>query len=77
MEGKITVQMHQEGEKYVLMVGDNGIGYQDESDLYTTTLGLNLVNLLVGQLDGNMEVLEGEGTVYWITFQELKYENRI
>jgi two-component sensor histidine kinase len=32
--------------------------------------------MLVGQLEGHMEILEEKGTVYQIRFQELKYEER-
>lgn len=76
-KGKITVKMRQEKNFYFLIVGDDGIGYIKESELKKTTLGLDLVSSLVNQLDGNMEVLEGKGTVYKIKFHELKYEERI
>ncbi|MDO8870178.1 MAG: histidine kinase dimerization/phosphoacceptor domain -containing protein [Methanobacteriaceae archaeon] len=75
--GKITVKMHQDDDEYVLIVGDDGIGFIDESELESATLGLTLINSLVDQLDGDIEFLKGEGTFYKIKFQELKYKERL
>ncbi len=77
VSGKITVKMHQDDGEYVLIVGDDGIGFIDESELESATLGLTLINSLVDQLDGDIEFLEGEGTFYKIRFQELKYKERL
>ncbi len=74
--GKITVKMHRENDEYVLRVGDEGAGYLAKTDVTNNPLGLNLVHMLVGQLEGHMEILEEKGTVYQIRFQELKYEDR-
>ena len=74
--GKITVKMHRENDEYVLRVGDEGAGYLAKTDVTNNPLGLNLVHMLVGQLEGHMEILEEKGTVYQIRFQELKYEER-
>ncbi|MDO9044758.1 MAG: histidine kinase dimerization/phosphoacceptor domain -containing protein [Methanobacteriaceae archaeon] len=73
--GKITVKLHREQEKYVLLV-DNGIrcGENDDS---TNDLGVKLVNMLLTQLDGKMEIMGGEGNFYRIIFRELSYEPRI
>jgi PAS domain S-box-containing protein len=73
--GKITVKMHQEMEEYVLIVGDDGIGFREKPE--SSTLGLTLINSLVDQLDGKIEFLEGEGTIYKIRFHELKYKERL
>lgn len=73
--GKITVEMHQEREEYVLIVGDDGIGFREKPE--NKTLGLILINSLVDQLDAELEFLEGEGTFYKIRFHELKYKERL
>jgi PAS domain S-box-containing protein len=76
-KGKIMVKLHQDNDQYVLIVGDDGIGYSEES--FTENgkkLGFNLVKSLVKQLDGSMEILEGNGTIYKIIFSELKYQKR-
>ncbi len=74
-DGKITVKMHREQEKYVLMIRDNGVRY--ENDDSTNDMGAKLVNMLLGQLDGQMEIMGGEGNFYRIIFRELRYEPRI
>lgn len=73
--GKITVKMHQDSGGYVLIVGDNGIGFREKSE--NKTLGLILINSLVDQLDGQIEFLKGEGTFYKIRFHELEYKERL
>jgi PAS domain S-box-containing protein len=67
--GHITVDLHQEGEKNVLVVSDNGVGLPVGLDVHTTeTLGLQLVSALVQQLDGTLELERGSGTVFKISF---------
>ncbi len=74
-DGKITVKLYQEQEKYVLLMGDNGVRH--ENDYSTNNLGVKLVNMLLSQLDGQMKIMEGEGNFYKIIFRELNYEMRI
>lgn len=75
--GKIMVKLHQDNDHYMLVVGDDGIGYSEESVTENDKkLGFNLVKSLIRQLDGSMEILEGNGTVYRIIFSELKYQKR-
>lgn len=73
--GKITLKLNREQEKYVLLVGDNG--RSGENDDSTNDLGVKLVNMLLTQLDGQMEIMSGEGNFYRIIFRELNYEPRI
>jgi two-component sensor histidine kinase len=57
---------------------DNGIGIPANIvPEKTETLGLQLINSLINQLDGTIELERGHGTEYKITFQELKYKKRI
>ncbi len=75
--GKIIVKFHKIKDKYVLMVGDNGIGSLKKSVLESSKkLGFNLVKSLIKQLDASLEILESEGTLYRITFDELTYQKR-
>jgi two-component sensor histidine kinase len=56
---------------YTLIVGDDGVGLPPGLDFRNTpTLGLQLVVTLTGQLNGNIERLEGKGTTFRITFRE-------
>ncbi len=75
--GKIIVKFHKIKDKYVLMVGDNGIGPLEKSVLESSKkLGFNLVKSLIKQLDASLEIMESEGTLYRITFAELTYQKR-
>jgi PAS domain S-box-containing protein len=60
----------------VMIVSDNGIGFPEELDFKNTkTFGLQLVNALVEQLGGNIELKSSDGTEFIITFEiELEEE---
>ena len=71
--GEIKVAMRKvpDSNKYELMVADNGAGFQGgEGDEGNGGLGLKLINTLVEQLHGEMEVRRGNGTECRITFEE-------
>jgi len=54
--GKITVDFKKQDGKYFLQVSDDGIGFSSEqAATKTKSLGLNLVNGLVRQLEGTIE----------------------
>ena len=52
-----------------LIVSDNGIGLPPDFDLLNSnSLGLQLVNVLVDQVDGTLEVNGRHGAEFKITF---------
>jgi two-component sensor histidine kinase len=68
-EGEIFIQLKERAGKIILSVEDNGIGISKEIDVDAiSSLGLQLVNALVGQLDGNLEVNGDHGSRFIITF---------
>lgn len=76
-KGKIKVDMYKD-DGYVLIIGDNGLGNLKQQDLDNSkSLGLSLIKSLVEQLEGKIKILEDEGTFYKITFDEMKYKDRI
>jgi PAS domain S-box-containing protein len=77
--GKIYVDFHRdETDRFILTVRDSGIGFPDELDFRNTkTLGLNLVNTLVQQLDATIELHKNGKTEFIIKFSQLKYNKRI
>ena len=76
--GKIWVDLHPENEKFILTIKDNGIGFPENVDFKDNgSLGLQLVDLLVDQLDGAIELNQKKGTEFKIEFGELKYKERI
>ena len=67
--GKISIKFHPNGEKYVLKVADNGAGFPENIDFENTkTLGLQLVNTLVKQLSGSIDICRSSGTSFKIIF---------
>lgn len=77
-KGEIKVKIKSEGDKYKLVVADNGVGLSSDFDLENSgTLGLMLVNGLVKQLDGTIEVDTRQGTVFNIGFKEMEYQQRL
>ncbi len=68
-EGVITVSFHCPGEACVLEISDNGVGMPDGLDPQNaTSMGLQLLGLLVQQLKGKLEIDRSAGTRLTITF---------
>lgn len=57
----------------ILSIKDNGVGFPNLDFRDTDSLGLQLVNSLVEQLDGTIELHNQKGTEFRITFDELKH----
>lgn len=56
---------------YSLVVSDNGLGFPENIDFKnTSSLGLQLVNILVEQLEGAIELENGAETTFKILFKE-------
>ncbi|MEL7669135.1 histidine kinase dimerization/phosphoacceptor domain -containing protein [Methanobacterium sp.] len=69
----ITVVFHKIGDKFELIVKDNGIGFPKDLDYKKTgTLGLELINRITKQIDGIIEMDASEGSEFKITFKELE-----
>lgn len=76
--GIIKIELNQLEDQFKLVISDNGVGLpahiQPEN---TETLGLQLVNSLVDQLEGTLEIDRIKGTKFTIIFSELNYKERI
>ncbi len=76
--GKIEVEMEKIGNKYVLKVSDTGKGFPKNIDFQNTeTLGMQLVNTLIEQIEGTVELKNNNGTEFTITFKAHEYKKRI
>lgn len=68
----------EENNKFKLEIMDNGIGFPEDIDFENTrSLGLQLVNELVSQIDGTIKLETNKGTHFTIHFQEPDYKKRI
>lgn len=76
--GKITLNLQRKEENILLEVIDNGIGFPAGFNMNSNdSLGFKLVDTLVKQLDGDINMFNNNGTHFIIEFKELKYKERI
>lgn len=77
--GNLSIDFHLENDdEFQLIIEDDGAGIPDDVDFRSTdSLGLRLVNSLVNQLDGTIELDSSRGTKFVIKFKELVYRKRV
>ena len=69
--GEINITFTLDDGNFTLKVSDNGIGLPDDIDFrYAETTGMQLVNALVRQLDGLIDLENGNGCGFKIIFRE-------
>jgi len=69
-KGKICIKLEEKEGRVIFSVEDNGIGLPQGMDIAeVSTLGLRLVNLLVDQLEGSMEIRRSQGMNFTLTFE--------
>ncbi|BDZ66948.1 sensor histidine kinase [Methanobacterium ferruginis] len=74
-KGEITIKFYQKDHKLILTVKDNGIGFPADIGLdNASSLGLTLVNTLVNQIGGEIEINLDGGTEVTITFPEVEFD---
>jgi PAS domain S-box-containing protein len=67
--GHIVVDFFIDSNNYVLKVQDNGLGIdKDILKQKTNTLGLSLISNLVSQLNGNIDIVNDNGSLFLISF---------
>jgi PAS domain S-box-containing protein len=70
-DAEITVEVHEDNDEISLIMGDNGIGMPENFRSKTNeTLGVQLIEALTEQLDGNLQIENLGGTKYLITFRK-------
>jgi PAS domain S-box-containing protein len=70
-KGEISISVRKEGHDLMVLYWDNGIGIPAELDWKNTqSLGLRLVNTLVDQLNGTIELDRSAGTQFTIVLHE-------
>jgi len=69
LQGNISIKFCSDDKKTILIVSDNGTGFPESFELgYAETSGLRLVNKLVKQLNGEIELNINGGSIFKITF---------
>ncbi|HIH95608.1 TPA: PAS domain S-box protein [Methanosarcina acetivorans] len=82
-EGKVRINLCREERNYdtneslfSLTISDNGKGMPEDLELESAeSLGLQLVNILVDQLDGELELKRAQGTEFTIRFKVVEKDN--
>ena len=68
-DGIIFVTLTAKQKKVIIEVGDNGIGLSKKIDIKNSeTLGLQLIETLVDQINGKVKLSRNKGTVFKINF---------
>ncbi len=71
-KGNIFISFRSEDEKNILIVQDNGIGFPSDIDIENPrSLGLQLLNALVQQLHGQIEMHVNEFTQFQVSFDKV------
>jgi len=64
--------------RYEIVIKDNGVGFPRSLDIRkATSLGLQIVMMLVQQLEGTIELRRGRGAEFRVAFEKLKYHPRL
>jgi two-component sensor histidine kinase len=69
--GRVTINMHKNGDQITLLLADNGIGIGDRPAVTDTgSLGLELMKGLAGEIHGRIEFASQSGTQITIIFHQ-------
>lgn len=70
-QGRIAISVHEEENIVTFKVADDGIGIpQDVKEGETTSLGFTLIQSLSQQLEGDLEIIQDEGSCFIFTFDK-------
>jgi PAS domain S-box-containing protein len=77
--GYIKISMTEEEENnYTLTIKDNGIGLPAGFNIEEApTMGAQLISTLIQQIDGNLNILNHDGSTFVIKFKGVKYKERM
>lgn len=72
LSSELNIVFKQNGNDYLLIVGDNGPGLPSDINFRNTnSLGLQLVTDLVEQIEGNIELVNDHGAIFKIMFKRV------
>lgn len=68
--GEVKIVCTKMGERFTMMVSDNGIGYDFDSSLKNShSLGLTLIAALSEQISGKIKTSSNNGTEFYLSFE--------
>lgn len=67
-DARVFLELKHENNNCVLTIGDNGVGMELLPDPENATLGMELIQTLTEQIDGELNIDNSNGLVYQITF---------
>lgn len=69
--GKILVKFYKDDDSFVLIISDNGVGFPENLDFRSQgNMGMMLINGLINQIDGSIDMIRENGTKFIITFKD-------
>ncbi len=77
-KGTVSIRLRREKDGSVkIKVADDGVGLPESMDFRRTeSFGLQIVDLLIGQLEGTIELDRKKGTAFTVSFRDLEYKPR-
>ena len=74
-KGQLNISLKSEEDRYILTVFDDGVGIPEDIDFRNTdSLGMQLVNTLTNQIDGEIKLERTHGTEFTLLFEESMYK---
>lgn len=68
--GTIMIKVYKQDDMVHLAVKDNGVGFPEDFDLdNTSSLGMTLINTLIQQLQGEINVKNDSGAIFEVNFE--------
>jgi len=73
-ELKVEIKVNKiDSNKYLMIIRDNGVGLPKDFEIEKSdSLGMKLINSIVNQLNGNIEIKSEKGTEFKIVIEDLK-----
>lgn len=77
-EKELRIDIRKIDDEIAIIVKDNGKGINTALDVYSPdSLGLQLIDMLVKQIDGTVSIRYDSGTLFEMKFKEITYKERI
>ncbi len=70
-KGKIMIKLYKDDDSFVLIISDDGVGFPEDLDFRSQgNMGMMLINGLINQIDGSINMKRENGTQFIIKFKD-------